>query len=84
VRALTVALILTAIASAAFAQLPPPVALTKTDATIAIDGDLSDPGWQTAAKYETWYETNPGDNVEPSLGMAVAASAASSDCGAKK
>jgi hypothetical protein len=32
---------------------------------IAIDGDLSDPGWKGATKVDTWYETNPGDNVPP-------------------
>lgn len=66
-KALTVALFLAATTTAAFAQLPPPVALAKTDAPIQIDGDLSDAGWQNAAKYETWYETNPGDNVEPKV-----------------
>jgi len=34
---------------------------------ITIDGDLSDPGWQNALKSETWYETNPGDNIEPKV-----------------
>lgn len=66
-RALTVALFLIAIAAVASAQLPPPVALPKTDAAIQIDGDLSDAAWQHAAKYETWYETNPGDNIEPKV-----------------
>jgi hypothetical protein len=32
---------------------------------IRIDGDLSDPGWTEAAKVETFYETNVGDNVAP-------------------
>src|SRR5213075_986711 len=41
--------------------------LVKTDAPITIDGDLSDPGWQKATKFETWYETNPGDNLEPKV-----------------
>jgi hypothetical protein len=41
--------------------------LARTDASITIDGDLSDPGWQNATKYETWYETNPGDNTEPKV-----------------
>jgi len=41
--------------------------LVRTDAPITIDGDLSDPGWQKATKFETWYETNPGDNVEPKV-----------------
>ena len=54
-------------ATAALAELPPPVALQKTDAPITIDGDLSDAAWQHATKYETWYETNPGDNVEPKV-----------------
>ena len=41
--------------------------LVKTDAPITIDGDLSDPGWQKATKFETWYETNPGDNLAPKV-----------------
>ena len=60
-----VALIL--FATVALAELPPPVVLQRTDAAIVVDGDLSDPAWQNAAKYETWYETNPGDNVEPKV-----------------
>jgi hypothetical protein len=32
---------------------------------ITIDGDLSDEGWRNAARIDKWYETNPGDNVEP-------------------
>jgi len=34
---------------------------------IQIDGSLSDPAWQSAKKYETWFETNPGDNIEPKV-----------------
>ena len=30
-----------------------------------VDGDLSDPGWQGAAVIDHFYETQPGDNVEP-------------------
>jgi hypothetical protein len=37
----------------------------RTEGTIKIDGDLSDPGWKDAARIDTWYETNPGDNVPP-------------------
>jgi hypothetical protein len=66
VKALTVALFLAA-TTAVSAQLPAPVSLARTDAPIQIDGDLSDAAWQHAAKYETWYETNPGDNVEPKV-----------------
>src|SRR4051812_34247808 len=39
--------------------------ITRTTGAITIDGDLNDPGWQNATKFETWYETNPGDNIEP-------------------
>lgn len=42
-----------------------PVVLEPAEAPIQIDGDLSDAAWQRATKYETWYETNPGDNIEP-------------------
>ena len=47
---------------------PPPVThITRTTGSITIDGSLNDPGWQNATKFETWYETNPGDNVEPKV-----------------
>jgi hypothetical protein len=42
-----------------------PTLLAPAEASIQIDGDLSDAAWQRATKYETWYETNPGDNIEP-------------------
>ena len=41
--------------------------ITRTTGAITIDGNLDDPGWQNAAKFETWYETNPGDNTEPKV-----------------
>ncbi|HEX2061872.1 MAG TPA: DUF5916 domain-containing protein [Thermoanaerobaculia bacterium] len=64
-RALTfVALILYAAAAAASAT---PVMIEPAPAPITIDGDLTDSAWQSAAKYEKWYETNPGDNVEPKV-----------------
>jgi hypothetical protein len=34
---------------------------------ITIDGDLSDEAWQHATRTEKWYETQPGDNVEPKV-----------------
>jgi hypothetical protein len=52
------------LATSAFAD-GPPIQITRTTGGITIDGDLSDPGWQNATKLEEWYETNPGDNVEP-------------------
>ncbi|HEY4231108.1 MAG TPA: DUF5916 domain-containing protein [Thermoanaerobaculia bacterium] len=44
---------------------PPSVVLPRLTQPIRIDGDLSDPGWAEAAKIETFYETNVGDNVPP-------------------
>lgn len=39
--------------------------INKTTQPIKIDGDLSDAGWKDAARIDQWWETNPGDNVEP-------------------
>ncbi len=44
---------------------PPSFVLPRLTQPIRIDGDLSDPGWAEAAKVETFYETNVGDNVAP-------------------
>jgi hypothetical protein len=52
--------------SAAFAEAPPPpppLQIHRVEGAIRIDGDLSDPGWQTAAKIDQFYETSPGDNI---------------------
>ena len=46
---------------------PPTLSIQRAPGPIAVDGDLSDPGWQGVAPVETWYETNPGDNVAPSV-----------------
>jgi hypothetical protein len=43
----------------------PPIHLTRASGSITVDGDLSDEAWKTAAKIDQWWETNPGDNVEP-------------------
>ena len=45
----------------------PPLILEPTATTITIDGVMSEGEWARATKYETWYETNPGDNVEPAV-----------------
>ena len=62
-----VALMLCFAAAAVFAEEDTRTTVTIHRATgpITIDGDLSDSGWQNATKYEKWYETNVGDNVEP-------------------
>lgn len=49
------------------APAAPKVEIHKTTGPITIDGDLSDAGWQSATKFETWYETRPGDNIEPKV-----------------
>jgi hypothetical protein len=57
------ALLLAATALRAAEPGEAPVAIHRAAGEISIDADLSDPGWQGAAKFETWFETNPGDNL---------------------
>ena len=45
----------------------PEIRLHRAAGAIAIDGDLSDPGWQGATRVETFFETNPADNVPASV-----------------
>jgi hypothetical protein len=54
------------LAASALADTPPPtppITLHRLNGTITVDGDLSDSGWQDAAKFDQFYETSPGDNV---------------------
>ncbi len=44
-----------------------PTPIPRIDQPVTVDAKLDEPAWQTATKYETWYETNPGDNIEPSF-----------------
>lgn len=39
--------------------------IRRLTGTVTIDGDLSDEAWQHATRIDKWYETSPGDNVEP-------------------
>ena len=41
--------------------------ITRAAGKITIDGDLSDEAWKHATRIDTWYETSPGDNVEPKV-----------------
>src|SRR5690242_10836607 len=66
-RSFAVALALLAIVPLARAADEPPLPITRAAGPITIDGDLSDAGWQGALKFETWFETNPGDNIEPKV-----------------
>jgi hypothetical protein len=45
----------------------PEIRIGRASGPITIDGDLNDPGWQGATRLETWYETNPGDNIPSKL-----------------
>lgn len=60
------AVLVTFLAVAAHAQ-PATTTIPKTTSPVAIDGKLDEGAWQGASRYETWYETNPGDNIEPSV-----------------
>jgi len=46
---------------------PPEIHIERARGPITVDGDLSDEGWKGIAPIETWFETNPGDNVPPSV-----------------
>jgi Domain of unknown function (DUF5916) len=39
----------------------------RTSGRIVVDGDLDDEGWRDVPAIDTWYETNPGDNVPPKV-----------------
>ena len=47
------------------AEDSPRIHISRATDAIRIDGDLSDPGWKSATRVDQWWETNPGDNVEP-------------------
>ncbi|HET9793107.1 MAG TPA: DUF5916 domain-containing protein [Thermoanaerobaculia bacterium] len=70
-RSIAIGIALAAFAAAAAAQTSPPdeppIAIHRAPGPITVDGDLSDPGWQGAARVETFYETKPGDNVAPKV-----------------
>ena len=46
---------------------PSTLPIQRAAGAIAVDGSLDDPGWQGISPIETWYETNPGDNVPPKV-----------------
>ena len=45
----------------------PEIRISRATGPIEVDGSLDDPGWSGASRIETFYETNPGDNVEPKV-----------------
>jgi len=44
-----------------------PMRIARATGPIVIDGDLSDAAWKDAIAVEQWWETNPGDNLEPKV-----------------
>src|SRR3954469_3084175 len=66
-RLLTILLLSMAGLSLFAADAPVNMTIRRAAGPITIDGDLADAGWQNALTSETWYETNPGDNVEPKV-----------------
>src|SRR5213593_1099338 len=43
------------------------ISVARITERITIDGDLSDAAWRGATRVDKWYETNPGDNIEPAV-----------------
>src|SRR5258706_344230 len=70
---LWVAVAIASIAVSLFGQTPPPAApvvpttppinIHRASAPIVVDGDLSDSGWQDAAKVDAFVEGSPGNNI---------------------
>lgn len=44
-----------------------PIRIGRAAGRIDVDGVLGDEGWRNVPPVEKWYETNPGDNVEPKV-----------------
>ncbi|HXA17421.1 MAG TPA: DUF5916 domain-containing protein [Thermoanaerobaculia bacterium] len=66
---LWVAVAIASMAVSIFGQTPPaaptapPITIHRASAPIVVDGDLSDAGWQDAAKVDAFLEGQPGDNI---------------------
>jgi len=43
------------------------IQISRATSRIVVDGDLSDPAWEHATRVDKWYETQPGDNLEPKV-----------------
>jgi hypothetical protein len=43
------------------------IRIARAAGPITVDGSLGDAGWQGATRVDSWYETNPGDNVPPKV-----------------
>jgi len=56
------------LAAAAYAEPgAAPIGVSRATGEIRVDGELDDAAWKDATRIDTWYETNPGDNIEPKV-----------------
>ncbi len=63
----TAALLAARAATAQTALSGDTIHITRATGPITVDGDLSDAAWRDATRVEKWYETKPGDNLEPKV-----------------
>ena len=49
----------------------PTITISRAPSGITVDGDLSEPAWKSATRIDKWWETNPGDNVEPKVNIVI-------------
>ncbi len=54
-----------------WAAMGPEIRITRIATPIVVDGDLSDPAWQTIEPITDWLETNPGDNIPAKVRSAA-------------
>jgi len=45
----------------------PDLVIARVEGGIVLDGELTEPLWQQAARVEEWYEVAPGDNIAPKV-----------------
>jgi hypothetical protein len=45
----------------------PDIRISRLTAPVQVDGHLGDAGWADATRVDTFWETNPGDNIPPKL-----------------
>lgn len=60
---LTLATLVPAVAVAQERGRGAEIHISRAAGPITVDGSLADPGWQGAARVDTWYEVRPADNV---------------------
>src|SRR5438067_6191269 len=45
----------------------PTIEIARASGGITVDGDLAESAWKSATRVDKWWETNPGDNIEPKV-----------------